>query len=70
MNGHFLFRKRKRKWGFDLAWYHHASPCRKAAHTYTIWYHKTETFAERHRKRYFYGGTDPHDEAVSGNQEG
>ena len=31
MNGRFLFRKRKRKWGFHPAWYHHAFPCRKAA---------------------------------------
>jgi len=31
MNGRFLFRKRKRKWGFNLAWYHHAFQSRKAA---------------------------------------
>ena len=32
MNGRFLFRKRKRKWGFHPAWYHHAFLCGKAAH--------------------------------------
>ncbi|WP_337416275.1 hypothetical protein, partial [Dysosmobacter sp.] len=31
MNGRFLFRKRKRKWGFNSAWYHHAPPCGNAA---------------------------------------
>ena len=39
--------RKQKRWGFNSAWYHHAFPCRKAAHPYTIWYHKTETFAER-----------------------
>ena len=34
MNGRFLFRKRKRKWGFNSAWYHHAPPCGNAAILY------------------------------------
>ena len=39
--------RKQKRWGFNSAWYRHAFPCRKAAHPYTIWYHKTETFAER-----------------------
>ena len=29
--------RKQKRWGFNSAWYHHAFPCRKAAHAYTIW---------------------------------